>query len=1167
MSLLYQVYCTATEKYAKFKRRLDRNIASGRFKQFTKRKQAQLLHKVERLRRRVVQLSTQLKLATAGAAISLALSSSIAEAQTTLGPFERNYLNNPLPPPLPNLINPGTAYVDMDGDGDQDLVVAPYYSYFLRYFENVGSNTKPLFVEQENGSPKYPFNNVTFSTNEHPVSVAFSNVDSDGDFDMLVGTTKYGATHFYRNNGDANNPNFEPAAPGDDPFAGVSVQSGNIAYPVFADVDNDGDEDLVVGGYISYYATYGKLIQFYKNEDGVFTLQADIDNPFFYTGPTGTVDVEFADMDGDGDLDFIFTAYDTDSQQAKILYRRNDGNGVFTEQTGIFVFDSDNPSNSIGNPFEGDLNVSIITLSASDLDNDGDPDIILAYDLPPSYFTNLSLSQDFKRTFYYYRNGGNGNLEPLSGLDSPVDGVDMGNYASNSLVDVDNDGDQDIIASGTFSYQEGSQVKNSVFINTSFKFTPAPVGVNFPINDLSIPETFSFVKTIDVDSDGDLDVAIPLQANYNDTYSQVIYYENIDGVYTKKTGTDNPFNFILEFEMAQSLTNLNIDFDMADLDNDGKLDVILALENKPLMAFKNISEPNTPQFTEMTAWETGFGSSLYIGANPNIIDLDNDGDQDIVMGKYGHLWYYQNIGTPDAPAFTEYKSNTNNPFKDIFLFNINYGLSPFFADTDGDGDNDLLMGLDDGTFAFYQNNNPPPQPQLAANLNFIQGSGGTILDSNLSLTDTDNDNIIKAVFTIANFKPGEETLTCTPSGNITWNFDAANGILTLSGSATVADYVATLKTVTYQFTGAKPASSGRKTSESGRLITLNRSISLSALDADLTTPTPVVMAVQISFPNAVPALTASASSPTFTNGPVAIDPGVTITDGDDADLTSATITIDPATFKTAEDQLMFSDQNGISGSYSASTGILTLSGTASVANYQAAIRSVQYNNIASNATNQPRTITFTVNDGEANSNTTSIDVNVNVNTNSPPVISPNPITTQIGNSITVDLTSIASDPNNNLDLTTFKVITQPTSGASATIANGILTIDYSTVDFAGQDVVRIEVCDANSACAQADININVEGDITVHDAFSPNGDTFNQAWIISNITTLEPKNKVSLFTRWGDKVFEIDDYNNSDRVFDGTSNNGKDVSSGTYFYKIEFASGRKTLTGYLIIKR
>jgi len=68
---------------------------------------------------------------------------------------------------------------------------------------------------------------------------------------------------------------------------------------------------------------------------------------------------------------------------------------------------------------------------------------------------------------------------------------------------------------------------------------------------------------------------------------------------------------------------------------------------------------------------------------------------------------------------------------------------------------------------------------------------------------------------------------------------------------------------------------------------------------------------------------------------------VSLVDVDDTNIESATVTISN-NFATGEDELVFTDQSGITGSFDPDTGVLTLTGSASVADYQAAVRSVAY---------------------------------------------------------------------------------------------------------------------------------------------------------------------------------------------------------------------------------
>ncbi|MEQ1859663.1 MAG: Calx-beta domain-containing protein [Chthoniobacteraceae bacterium] len=108
--------------------------------------------------------------------------------------------------------------------------------------------------------------------------------------------------------------------------------------------------------------------------------------------------------------------------------------------------------------------------------------------------------------------------------------------------------------------------------------------------------------------------------------------------------------------------------------------------------------------------------------------------------------------------------------------------------------------------------------------------------------------------------------------------------------------------------------------------------------------------------------------------PLAIDPGLTLSYSGGSNLTGATVAI-TGNFNTGEDVLAFGNQNGITGNYDGGTGVLTLTGTATLANYEAALRSVSYFNSNPTPSTAVRTVTFTALDNtNSGSATRSIDV-------------------------------------------------------------------------------------------------------------------------------------------------------------------------------------------------
>ena len=105
----------------------------------------------------------------------------------------------------------------------------------------------------------------------------------------------------------------------------------------------------------------------------------------------------------------------------------------------------------------------------------------------------------------------------------------------------------------------------------------------------------------------------------------------------------------------------------------------------------------------------------------------------------------------------------------------------------------------------------------------------------------------------------------------------------------------------------------------------------------------------------------------FTEGDASvIDSSLTLADVDDTNLESATIWITSG-YQSGEDILAFTDQSGISGTWNSSTGTLSLSGSATKAQYETALESITYNNTSDTPDTTNRTVTWIVNDGDTGS--------------------------------------------------------------------------------------------------------------------------------------------------------------------------------------------------------
>ena len=191
--------------------------------------------------------------------------------------------------------------------------------------------------------------------------------------------------------------------------------------------------------------------------------------------------------------------------------------------------------------------------------------------------------------------------------------------------------------------------------------------------------------------------------------------------------------------------------------------------------------------------------------------------------------------------------------------------------------------------------------------------------------------------------------------------------------------------------------------------------------------------------------------------------------------------------------------------------------------------------------------------------------------NRPPVITPNLAAANIEGIVSINLNLIVSDPDDNLDITSIRTnsLSSNRGGAASINQNNTLVIDYGGVLITGNDFIGITACDLFNICTQQNIEIEIVGDIEIYNALSPNGDGLNDFLYLRYIEIIPEtrNNKVRIFNRWGDVVFEVKNYDNQNNVFNGRNKNGNELPAGTYFFKIDFDSGRASKTGFISLKR
>jgi FG-GAP-like repeat len=308
--------------------------------------------------------------------------------------------------------------------------------------------------------------------------------------------------------------------------------------------------------------------------------------------------------------------------------------------------------------------------------------------------------------------------------------------------------------------------------------------------------------------------------------------------------------------------------------------------------------------------------------NPLTIDFNANANSDNISTLFRAMTYADS--NPDNPVFS--------------------GRNIKVSFSDGDGQT--------GFSSFIANvnrvNDAPVAAASAGGASYTEGAPVAV-DPGIALSDVDSANLASATVKITgNYKSGDVLLFTSQHG-ITGVFDAPTGTLTLSGSASVADYQTALDSIAFS-TGHDPGS-------------LTRTVTFTVNDGALDSA-PVTRSVVVTPVNDSPDATSLSAPVAFVeNGaPVAIEPALIVLDPDNATLAFAGVRFSTG-FHAGQDVLGFTPAGGITGTYDAVTGKLILTGIASLSAYQAVLQSVTYSNTSENPDTATRGLIFDASDG------------------------------------------------------------------------------------------------------------------------------------------------------------------------------------------------------------
>jgi hypothetical protein len=473
-----------------------------------------------------------------------------------------------------------------------------------------------------------------------------------------------------------------------------------------------------------------------------------IQEPF--TGGLDSPKPNLFDIDDDNDLDLLIVQPD-----GGITYYRNDstpqpggraGLGPASAGQSAFAF------HFVADELQGIDAATWATLA--DIDADGD----------------LDLFTDGIGSVVFYRNSGSAS-QPLWQLESTSwQGITNSGFGNTpSLVDLDGDFDLDYLemeqnfGTARFYRNDGTpEAPSLTFVTDSFGcidtfigFTGSAAGTSSdlsgdqpgaapgPARAVGSPQHgISVISTADIDADLDPDIFI------GDLFNDNLWY------FRAEPGACSPpcsppwacYQEVTATFLPLSTLGIN-QARFGDLDGDSDLDLIVGVTSQGasidnLIHFQNTGTPESPSYVTV---DLNLIRSVDIGSSshPAFADVDGDGDQDLFIGaEDGTIAHFMNTGSRAAPSFVRQPALADATNAAI---DVGFAAAPVWIDHEGDGDLDLFAGTGSpARVRFYRNDGTPAERSLV----LVDPQFGNIqVDFNAapSLGDLDDDGDLDLV--------------------------------------------------------------------------------------------------------------------------------------------------------------------------------------------------------------------------------------------------------------------------------------------------------------------------------------------------------------------------------------------------------------------------------------